>query len=335
MKEVAPVSWQENSMEQSTDTRFVPSPNLVPTLELKQTKRREFMDQASLKFTPTSDAAKALLFTEGELRNDITPETLAVTTAAATITKRLPRRRKGNRKKLAKKEIAKAKTSPVPTIASAMFAMTMRTTLPIPRHFSPKKKRVKPTSPYDKHAATGIYISVPSSTKQKLPVLSFSPKGKLGTRLFKSTVDAEIARIDSPIAKQVARNSPTIALKKSSAHQGFSKNRLSEETKVLKVEQNHHSQKKHQLMCQGCLQEFSNASHLKIHSEYKCPWRLEKCTNPCCGELIPVKEMAQHRGKECIWLRYNATVLSQSKKHGSGAWPKLEMKSLHESSIAM
>ena len=215
-----------------------------------------------------------------------------------------------------------------------MFAMTMQTKLPVPHRFSPKKKRAKPTTPYDKHAATGIYISVPSNTKQKLPVLSFSPKGKIGTRLFKSTVDAEIARIDSPIAKQVARSSPANALKKNSAHQDFSKNRHFQETEVIKVEQTHHSQKKHQLMCQDCLQEFSNASHLKIHSEYKCPWRLEKCSNPCCGELIPVKEMAQHRARECIWLRYNATVLSQSKKHGSGAWPKPEIRSLHESSLA-
>ena len=79
----------------TTSPRQVPVPNLVPTLELKQMRRQEYMEKASLKFTPTSDAAQTLGLGISELG-------INSASGSKAVKKKRRVRRRSRKKKLAK-----------------------------------------------------------------------------------------------------------------------------------------------------------------------------------------------------------------------------------------
>jgi|EP00945_MAST-04E_sp_MAST-4E-sp1_P003299 hypothetical protein len=321
----------------TTSPRQVPVPNLVPTLELKQMRRQEYMEKASLKFTPTSDAAQTLGLGISELG-------INSASGSKAVKKKRRVRRRSRKKKLAKGAPPTSSSAAlpsdlshtVPNIHNAMFAMKTVIKLPNPLRHVMKRHPKKKKEVVDKYATSGVFIYGSPGLKQKLPVIQL-PKGKLGHRMF--TPKDEILKEElqagkgSPVASGQQRGNSPGKMESQKRRKGRTARGEPSPQRTLKVNPAPetrfvHSRKKHVLYCEDCLDEFPNMSKLKFHSQYKCPQRLLKCTNPCCGQLVPARELAQHRSKTCIWLRYNLTVINEGKKEKT--WPKLTMRSLSD-----
>ena len=337
----------------------VPTPNLVPTLILKQAKRKDFIEKnAELEFSyrrPQSEAASALASGTGAfLRSgrsskgtkssrsdqDIYAALMAANNASKTKRKTT---RKSNRKKKSKNKSVvqnpKQTETVSPKISKNLFFVSLDKRIYPDRRLKIVKK---------KKEHKDIHVYAPR-IKKTLPSLEFDQAGILGRRMFKELMsdveqiknEVEVSKLgkhkpdgsnmpNSDVSTEAGKceNNPKSVAKNNDGSKGGPVNN---NEKQISMNNNFkhitHSSKAHQIVCSLCLDEFQSMQKFKVHQKYSCKERLVKCHNPCCNEYVPLCRMEEHVKYECRWVKYTDVVINEN-KDSHGMWPKVKLRTI-------
>jgi hypothetical protein len=340
----------QNKNMSSPRTVVVPTPNLVPTLKLKQAKRQEFIkenDELEFSFRkPNSEAASALAL--GTL-GFVSSERSLNSRGATKITKDdLYSNLMKKKKKSEKKRFKKSKSSPYkklvtkkevasPKITKNLFFISLDKKIYPDRRLKKVKKQKQDIKDVDVYAPR---------IKQKLPILPFEQAGIIGQRMFKELL-ADVEEIKKRVDKvhllnKKNKQQKNVDAKKRHNSNNIGKSEINPNNKsnpgaqrmksstvnmrnnAIKVK---HSSKIHQIFCSLCLDEFENMQKYKLHQKYSCKERRVKCHNPCCRDQISISRMDYHIKHECRWVKYTDVVLKESNQEHD-AWPKVQMRGL-------
>ena len=343
----------------SPRTVEIPTPNLVPTLILKQAKRQDFIQKnAELEFSyrrPQSEAASALasgtdaFLTSGRSskgkksgrNNQDLYATLMATNKVSRVKKK--NARKSNRKKRSKNSSRVQQTETVsPKITKNLFFMSLDKRIYPDRRLKIVKK---------KKEHKDIHVYAPR-IKKTLPSLKFDQAGVLGRRMFKELISdvehiknkvevsklAKTKRCHSKIPNNNVpndignyENNPQAVVNGNGRSECGTTSPHSQNEKQTSMNNNFdhitHSSKSHQIICSLCLDEFKSMQKFKVHQKYSCKERLVKCHNPCCNKYVPLCRMDEHIKYECRWVKYTDVVINEN-KDSRVVWPKVKRRTI-------